>query len=54
VRMEVLAEFPGDEGQGVALSDVDLRGWTADEQDRVLAERRAELQPAVPADRNAS
>jgi hypothetical protein len=35
VRMEVLSEFPGEDGQGVALSDVDLRGWTADEQDTV-------------------
>jgi hypothetical protein len=48
VRLEVLAEFPGEEGQGVALSDVDLRGWPADDQDTALADRRAELQPAVP------
>jgi hypothetical protein len=49
VRMEVLSEFPGEPSQGVALSDVDLRGWTADEQDTVLAERRAEVDPAIPA-----
>jgi hypothetical protein len=49
VRMEVLSEFPGTTTDGVALSDVDLRGWSADEQDAALAERRAELQPAVPA-----
>lgn len=48
VRIEVLSEFPGEVGQGVALSDVDLRGWPADDQDRVLAERRAELQPTAP------
>jgi hypothetical protein len=49
VRMEVLSEFPGADARGVALSDVDVRGWTADEQDTALAERRAELQPAGPA-----
>jgi hypothetical protein len=48
VRLEVLSEFPGEDGQGVALSDVDLRGWPADEQDGGLADRRAELAPAVP------
>lgn len=48
VRLEILSEFPGEDGLGVALSDVDLRGWAADDQDTALAERRAELQPAVP------
>jgi hypothetical protein len=50
MRMEVLSEFPGAPGRGVALSDVDLRGWPADEQDRALAARRAELQPAATGD----
>jgi hypothetical protein len=49
VRMKILSEFPGERSQGVALSDVDLRGWPADEQDTVLAERRAEIDPAIPA-----
>lgn len=52
VRMEVLSEFPGADGRGVALSDVDLRGWPADEQDRALAARRAEVQPAATGDQS--
>lgn len=52
VRLEILSEFPGADGRGVALSDVDLRGWPADEQDRSLAARRAAIQPAASSDRS--
>lgn len=52
VRLEILSEFPGADGRGVALSDVDLFGWPADEQDRTLATRRAAIQPAASGDQS--
>jgi hypothetical protein len=51
VRIEVLDDFPGVAEDGVAVSDVALRGWPADPDDAALARERAAVRPAagVPA-----
>ncbi|MCA1784341.1 MAG: hypothetical protein LC679_19865 [Intrasporangiaceae bacterium] len=47
LRLEVVEVFPGTDGQGVAVSDLEVRGWTAIGDDPALAAERAELQPAT-------
>lgn len=47
LRLEVIEVFPGTDGNGVAVSDLELRGWTATGDDVSLAAERAEIQPAT-------
>jgi hypothetical protein len=47
LRLEVEEVFPGAEGTGVAVSDLELRGWTATGDDLQLASERADVQPAT-------
>lgn len=47
VRLEVLESFAGDTHLHLAVSDLELRGWTADEQDADLAVERAEIRRAA-------
>lgn len=47
LRLEVIEVFPGADGNGVAVSDLELRGWTATGDDVSLAAERAEAQPAT-------
>ncbi len=47
LRLEVMEVFPGTDGNGVAVSDVEVRGWTAIGDDPALAAERAEIQPAT-------
>lgn len=47
VRLEVVDHFPGSVSDGIAISDLELRGWTASDDDADLAERRAEALPAT-------
>lgn len=47
VRLEVLDLFPGSESDGVAISDLEVRGWVAEGEDLELASERAEAWPAT-------
>lgn len=47
LRLEIVTVFPGTAEDGVAISDLELRGWTAVGEDRSLAEERAEVAPAT-------
>lgn len=47
VRLEIVAVFPGTADDGAAISDLDLQGWTAVDEDASLAARRAEVAPAT-------
>lgn len=47
LRLEIVAVFPGTAEDGVAISDLELRGWTAVGQDVALADDRAEVAPAT-------
>ncbi len=49
VRIEVLESFPGDTHANLAVSDLELHGWRADDEDAELAGERAELRPAAGA-----
>jgi ribosomal protein L40E len=49
VRLEVLETFPGVVRDGVAITELALRGWVADVSDADLAEERAGLGPAAGA-----
>ena len=46
LRIEVLETFPGEVGDDLAISDIEVRGWRADAADAEQAEERAELRPA--------
>lgn len=46
LRLEVVEVFPGVDDNGVAVSDLEVRGWTAIGDDPSLAAERAEIQPA--------
>ncbi len=47
VRLEVVDVFPGSQSDGVAISDLELRGWEATAEDAHLAEERADAVPAT-------
>ena len=47
VRVEIMETFPGTNGEDVAVSDIELRGRTADADDAALARERAELLPGA-------
>lgn len=47
VRIEVLESFPGDTHPDLAISDLDLEGWTALGDDAEIAAERAELRRAA-------
>jgi hypothetical protein len=47
LRIEVLEVFRGDTHPDLAISDLALEGWTADGEDREVAQRRADTRPAA-------
>ena len=47
VRIEVLETVAGDDRPDIAVSDLELRGWVADESDADLAEERADVRRAA-------
>jgi hypothetical protein len=49
VRIEVLETFPGDTFPDLAVSDIELEGWTADGEDVDIAVERAEMRRAAGA-----
>lgn len=55
IRLEVVDVFAGTGDGAVAISDLELEGWSADEADALLAEERAAIRPAAgaPLDRAA-
>ena len=48
VRLEVTEAFPGDTYADLAVSDLELHGWTAVGQDAEIAQDRAEVDRAAP------
>jgi hypothetical protein len=49
VRIEVLEAFPGDTYPDLAVSDLELEGWTAEDDDAEVAVERAEMRRAAGA-----
>ena len=49
VRIEVLEVLAGEQHRGPAVSQIEVRGMPADDEDAALAEQRAEQQPATGA-----
>ena len=47
VRLQLQETIPGAVRDDPAVSDLELRGWTALDDDAALAERRAEVRPAA-------
>lgn len=47
VRLEVIDVFPGSESDGIAISDLELGGWVANDADAELARERADALPAT-------
>jgi len=47
LRLEVMEVFPGTQGNGVAISDLEVRGWEATGDDPALAVERAQARPAT-------
>ncbi len=47
LRLEIIEVFPGVDGNGVGVSDIELHGWSAVGDDLDLAAERAETAPAT-------
>jgi hypothetical protein len=47
VRLEVIDVLPGSDFDGLAISDLELRGWVADPTDADIAVRRADVRQAA-------